>query len=176
MAVEKLKQGGWRFRWFDENHQRRSRSFKTRSAAERFERTIRAAEEDRRTALPDPLWRKMLREQLGARTEIAVEDFNPHGFFVYLLWSATEDRPLYVGMSTNVLARVGTHVVNPAKRPRITRVTLVKCFSAEDMEQTEGRLIEFYEPELNQLGPDHRHLQRQMPLPEAVAVLEESSP
>lgn len=166
----------WRVRYIDpQTGLRKSRGgFTTKIAAQRFEAEIVKLRDDTRAKLPEPLRRKVLRSQLGDFAEVEVEDLNPHGFYVYILWPASEDRPLYIGQSTNVLARVGTHIVNPAKRPRITRITLIKCYSEAAMHETEGRLIDFYEPELNRLGSDRKQIKRGLPLPEAVAVLEQN--
>ncbi|MGH2690315.1 MAG: hypothetical protein ACRDKW_16135 [Actinomycetota bacterium] len=176
MPVDRPHGGSWRVRWQDaDTGKRLSRSFKTKAAAQRFEAQMVGLRDEYRAKLPEPLRRRVLRAQLGDRAEVEVDDLNPHGFYVYVLWPASDDRPLYIGSSTNVLARVGTHVVNPERRPRITRITLIKCFSAADMSDTEGRLIQFYEPELNLLGPDRRPLRRSMPLPEAVATIEDGN-
>jgi hypothetical protein len=78
--------------------------------------------------------------------------FDPRGFFVYLLWGAGSDKPLYVGQSTNVLARLGSHLGNPARRYQIERVTLVRCRTARQMDDTEMRLITKHQPPMNIAG------------------------
>jgi hypothetical protein len=89
----------------------------------------------------------------GLLTERPDEGFNPNGCFVYLLWASNDDKvPLYVGKSTNVLARIGDHLRDPARRYRIHWVTLIRCRTERRMEETEGRLIRKYRPELNTAG------------------------
>jgi excinuclease UvrABC nuclease subunit len=89
-------------------------------------------------------------------TDIAADnidgDFDPRGFFVYFLWGNETDRPLYVGKSTNILSRLGTHLTDPVKRWQITRVTLLKCETAQRMDHTESRMIRHYQPPLNKAG------------------------
>ncbi|OHV52786.1 MULTISPECIES: GIY-YIG nuclease family protein [unclassified Frankia] len=79
-------------------------------------------------------------------------EFNPHGCFVYLLWGTDPDRPLYVGKSTNILARLGQHMSDSTRRYRVQRVTVIRCRDGRQMDRTEGRLIEEYQPTLNIQG------------------------
>lgn len=80
------------------------------------------------------------------------ESFDPRGYFVYCLWGADDDRPLYVGLSTNVLARLGQHMSNRERRYGVQRVSLIKCKSHAQMESTESRLIGEYQPIWNVIG------------------------
>ena len=80
------------------------------------------------------------------------EAFNPHGFFVYCLWGNDVDRPLYVGLSTNILARLGSHLSDKEKRYRVQRITLIRCKTHGQMVKTEIRLIDQYQPPLNTIG------------------------
>lgn len=78
--------------------------------------------------------------------------FDPRGNFVYCLWGSDTDIPLYVGMSTNILARLGTHLNDAEKRRRVERVTLIRCKTDRQMRQAEVRLIGEYQPPLNVVG------------------------
>lgn len=82
----------------------------------------------------------------------AVADrFDPHGNFVYTLRDRVGE-PLYVGLSTNVLSRVGGHLGRPDWRPRIDSVELLRCGSETSMRQTEGALIRRHRPPWNTVG------------------------
>lgn len=85
----------------------------------------------------------------GVMGEALAEGIDPRGWFVYTLWGADESRPLYVGMSGNVLARLGQHMNNPLRRPHIHRVGLLRCPDARRMRSTELRLIRHYAPPWN---------------------------
>lgn len=88
----------------------------------------------------------------GIATEVIGESFDPHGCFVYLLWGRDDQKPLYVGKSTNVLARLGTHMSTPEKRAKTTRTMLIRCASEQQMDATERRLIAKYQPPMNTQG------------------------
>jgi hypothetical protein len=85
---------------------------------------------------------------------IAEDGFNPHGFFVYFLWGSDTDRPLYIGKSENVLARLGHHMSDRMKRYRVMNVTLLRCETEREMEmeETETRMIVHHQPPLNTIG------------------------
>jgi len=87
---------------------------------------------------------------------VVVEGFVPFGHFVYLLWGPDEDRPLYIGQSINVLARLGKHVVASYAKD-IRRVTIMRCSAAKEMTDTEAYLIAKHRPLLNVTlnGTDH---------------------
>jgi excisionase family DNA binding protein len=157
VSIKRTEYGTWEVRWRDSDRRQRGKTLRTRSLAERFERQVRAEKEA--VEVPDifdPLWRKVLRSQLDDRAAIEVDGFNPNGYFVYLLWGRTEDCPLYIGASRNILARLGNHLVDPERRYLVARVTLVRCYSAEAMAATEAKLIDFYKPELNLLDGARR--------------------
>ena len=81
--------------------------------------------------------------------------FNPHGYFVYCLWGDDHSCPIYVGQSTNVMGRLGSHV--NTKGAQIRCVTLLRCRSQRQMEGIETRMIDHYQPPLNirgTRGPD----------------------
>ncbi|MCM3884292.1 hypothetical protein [Frankia sp. R82] len=80
------------------------------------------------------------------------KEFDPRGCFVYLLWGADPDRPLYVGKSTKILARLGQHMGDRQKRHRVQRVTVIRCRDGRQMNRTEEKLIAEYQPTLNILG------------------------
>lgn len=75
--------------------------------------------------------------------------FDPHGWFVYLLWGADTESPIYVGQSRNILSRLGSHLQDSAKRKMVKRVQLIRCKSAGDMDRLELQLIREYRPRLN---------------------------
>jgi predicted GIY-YIG superfamily endonuclease len=77
---------------------------------------------------------------------------DPGGFYVYLLWGDDETRPLYVGQSTNIFSRLGSHMSDPKKRYRIQTVSVIRCETERQMGTTELRLIRKYRPELNTAG------------------------
>lgn len=75
--------------------------------------------------------------------------FDPHGWFVYLLWGSDPEAPIYVGQSRNILSRLGSHLQDSAKRKMVKRVQLIRCKSAGDMDRLELQLIREYRPRLN---------------------------
>lgn len=159
-GIDRMPSGNYRVRWTDENGKRACKGgFRSMADARAFQRRV-LDDGGKQRAQPDPLWAKMLREQLGNRASIELAEFNPQGFFVYLLWPARMDKPFYIGQSINVLARVGAHMANPDRRHRVERVTLVRCHDEQTMLETEARLIQFYEPELNVLGPERQKVWR----------------
>lgn len=89
---------------------------------------------------------------------VAVADgFDPRGFFVYELWGEDSSRPLYVGQSSNVLARLGSHLGDAVKRASVRRVSLIRCRDFEQMDRLEARLIAQHQPPWNVIGTDgHR--------------------
>lgn len=74
---------------------------------------------------------------------------DPHGYYVYFLWSHTNDL-LYVGMSRNVLSRLGEHVRQ--RGYAIYRITVVQCPDEASMERTKARAIAQHKPEWNTVG------------------------
>jgi hypothetical protein len=78
------------------------------------------------------------------------EDFNPRGFFVYILWGDSEDLPLYVGQSAHILKRLGQHMQD--KEHLVKRVTVLRCPSRSKMDGMEARLISHYQPPMNKAG------------------------
>lgn len=88
----------------------------------------------------------------GIQTANIDSDFDPRGYFVYFLWGSDDQRPLYVGKSTNVLARLGSHLGDWRKRDQVERVTLLKCASVQQMDSAETRMIHHYQPPLNTVG------------------------
>jgi hypothetical protein len=109
-------------------------------AADRYVRHARQAEERAEAAL-DGLVMQHLDLQM-----------DPNGYYVYLLWGIEEDRPLYVGQSTNIFSRLGSHMNDPVKRARVRRVMVIGCKTERQMDSTELRLIRKYRPELNTAG------------------------
>lgn len=80
------------------------------------------------------------------------DGFNPRGYYVYCLWGTGTDCPMYVGLSRNILARLGSHLGNPQRRHSIERVTLIRCATERIMVATEARLIREHQPPWNILG------------------------
>lgn len=78
--------------------------------------------------------------------------FDPRGCYVYVLWGSSDVTPLYVGRSTNVLARLGDHLGDSTKRSEIERVRLVRCKNAKTMAETELRMIAQFQPPWNKVG------------------------
>jgi predicted GIY-YIG superfamily endonuclease len=100
-------------------------------------------------------------EELRARdaTSVVAGETSPsqysldtRGWFVYVLHGQTLDDVIYVGLSTNVLARVGTHMGSRDRRHLIERVTFIRCASKEEMRRREYELIRRLRPRLNILG------------------------
>jgi hypothetical protein len=68
----------------------------------------------------------------------------------YVLWGEDQERPLYVGKSTNVLARLGTHLADPVKRSQIRRWTIIECADGPSrLDEAETMLIAHYRPRYN---------------------------
>lgn len=88
-------------------------------------------------------------------TSIA-EAFDPTGYFVYLIWGDDPETPLYVGKSTNILARLGAHMTSD-KRPVTRQIQLFRCDDSDVMEITEARLIRHFRPPLNKRDVDVTH-------------------
>lgn len=104
--------------------------------------------------LRDEMETRVLNAVAGLEAAGLGEAFDPRGFFVYCLWGAEDDRPLYVGQSSNILARLGSHLGDPAKRRLVRSVTLVRCSTYRRMMTLEGRLIRKYNPQFNTAGCD----------------------
>jgi hypothetical protein len=83
-----------------------------------------------------------LMRELGAR------DFDPRGFFVYILWDA-EDEAVYVGQSANILSRLGNHMQDAEKRGQTVRASFIRCETRREMDATEAWLISKLDPKLN---------------------------
>jgi excinuclease UvrABC nuclease subunit len=90
-----------------------------------------------------------MRMQPGAINPVAI---NPHGFNVYILLTGLD--VLYVGQSTNILARLGSHLSDPSKRSAVTSVRIISCKTKREMDQLEMSLIGFYQPPLNIRGKE----------------------
>lgn len=81
------------------------------------------------------------------------DDFDPRGYFVYILRGANGE-VLYVGQSSNILARLGTHLGDTKKQPHVHRVSLIRCADARAMSAAERRLIRTHQPLWNVVGVD----------------------
>lgn len=95
-------------------------------------------------------------QQVALARSVALAEnqtFDPRGAFVYVLRSAAGE-PLYVGMSSNVLARLGAHLTNPDRRRHVAGVQLLRCRSQREAARIELRLIREYRPPWNIAGVD----------------------
>lgn len=89
----------------------------------------------------------------GFVSEAISDSFDPHGYFVYLLWGGPHlQSPLYVGMSTNIFGRLGTHLYDKRKHSYVTSVQLIRCESEPVMRKLELKLIRKYRPAWNIKG------------------------
>jgi hypothetical protein len=73
--------------------------------------------------------------------------FNQQGFFVYLL-IGHHDKPIYIGQSTNILSRLGSHM-SGNKRELTSKVQIIRCRNKKSMNLTESILIKQHQPMLN---------------------------
>ena len=91
--------------------------------------------------------------------ERVVETLEPAGHYVYVLLQG--DQVLYVGMSSNVLARLGTHTNDRRFLGRLTRVRLIRCKSRAAAIRVEAQLIRALCP-LHNIAqmPDTDHISR----------------
>lgn len=78
----------------------------------------------------------------------AAASFDPRGYYVYVLWSE-DDACVYVGCSTNILARLGTHMAPGNKGSAVAKVTLTRCDDKKTMLLLERRLISALRPRYN---------------------------
>jgi len=166
MGIKQTRHGTWQVRWRDSAGRQRAKTFKDKRQADAFAVQATGTATKGLDMSPnaewlhmlDPLWLRTLRRELGPDAAVDVGSVNPNGHFVYLLWGTSDDRPLYVGRSSNVLARVGSHMNDPKRRHRIARVTLVRCLTAAVAAETEARLIDLYDCELNLLDGNGRRI------------------
>lgn len=111
-----------------------------------------AANVERRESADDKAQAVMNRSLAQLADRQIDSSFDPRGWFVYTLWGADDIRPLYVGMSGNVLSRLGDHMRNPDRRYKVERVTLISCKSEARARSVESRLIARHQPPLNTVG------------------------
>lgn len=104
----------------------------------------------------------LLETSLGRRIEDVLDpdnpfdafdiELDPSGFCVYMLWGDDQSRPLYVGLSTNILGRLGSHMNCRDKRAQTRKVQIIRCGDEATMRQLEHDLIAKYQPPLNVVG------------------------
>lgn len=72
----------------------------------------------------------------------------PHitGFYVYALFGDDPNVPLYVGQSTSLLGRLGSHLSDAERRTEIRRIAVTPCGSRPEMYLLERTLIEQLRP------------------------------
>jgi predicted GIY-YIG superfamily endonuclease len=80
------------------------------------------------------------------------QTIDPAGCYVYVLWGADHEVPVYVGQSMNICQRIGAHMSDREKRALTRSIELIPCASADLMDRTELRLIREYRPLLNVVG------------------------
>lgn len=148
----------YQVRWIDTAHKERARQFSRMGDARAFKaeiereliddrlersRAFRAAERERT--------RKVYETRLSRHVvDLSQPGFPVRGFFVYFLWGCEDaDRPLYVGKSTNVLARLGIHLADPSKRVEVERVSILRFETKAQMDIEEVRLIRLHCPAWN---------------------------
>lgn len=100
----------------------------------------------------DAAERRIERALGSISTASLAEAFDPRGFFVYCLWGESDQVPLYVGQSGNILNRLGSHLGEARKRHKVTRITLLRCKNRGAMDRTEQSLIRRYQPPWNTTG------------------------
>jgi len=89
----------------------------------------------------------------GLTVATVAKGMSPRGCFVYMLWERKgAEKPIYVGKSTNIFARIGDHMRDPARRKRIGWVTFIRCEDTDRMKRAERKWIGHYKPELNIQG------------------------
>lgn len=113
---------------------------KVDSVAEKISRISEKPERERRSRL-----RHTVSSRIG-------DAFDPHGYYVYLLWGDDDETPLYIGQSRNVLGRLGSHLQDREKRHLVRRVQLIQCSGVATMNRTEAALIREYLPPMNTVG------------------------
>lgn len=122
----------WQARYLDPDGDERGKSFGRRADAEQF---------------------LAMREKLRVRSELLASDgdgIDPCGWYVYLPWEVRDDeKPVYVGSSGNILARLRAHLGSSKRRSRVGWMTLIRCTSEKAMLAREGALIRKNRPEWN---------------------------
>lgn len=112
-------------------------------------------------AKAEEFWRSRVSRAYARGTELTAalssgikkDGINPRGWYVYILWPGKDaEKPLYVGRSSNIFARLGSHMNDPQKRYDTWWVSIIECNGETDMCETEGRLIGHYRPRLNVVG------------------------
>jgi hypothetical protein len=159
-TVEKLPSGRYRVRYYaDGKRLKAPTTFRTKTAAQKFLATVEADMiRNVFDAEREELCRRIEEAKEEAARQIAAESidgsFDPAGCFVYILWGADPDRPVYVGQSSNVLGRIGEHMGDRGKRELTRRVQVIRCQDKAVMNQTEAQLIRALRPLLNIAGQE----------------------
>jgi hypothetical protein len=112
------------------------------------ERSERAAE---RRAL-DRLRVRAERDAVAAINAVQPDVLTrPWGCYVYFLRDHS-DRIMYIGMSTNLMLRLGVHLTTPGRRGLIASISVIECRDEATMRRMEGVAIREHQPPWNVLG------------------------
>ena len=95
----------------------------------------------------------------------SVLDLPASGFYVYIAWGTDKKRPLYVGKSRNLLARMGQHSQSSAWWKYMQRLAVYAYPTEADALNAEAEAIGELQPEYNLAGVTRRPLQPYKPKP-----------
>lgn len=96
---------------------------------------------------------QIARSDLASFVTAAPGGFNPHGWWVYLLWPSKDaDAPVYIGRTGSIFERIASHWRGREKLYGTHWITLIQCADERTMERTEERLIRHYQPQFNKHG------------------------
>jgi hypothetical protein len=91
------------------------------------------------------------RIEMAGVKELTLDGISPHGFYVYVLYGH-DGQVQYVGQSTNILSRLGSHMGARWKRDETARVKLIECAHQDQMKRLEAVLIRRFTPPWNTFG------------------------
>lgn len=120
-----IKEKGKFIRWAQETQ-------KMDPADASFERAVAWKDQEQEIRVPDPI---------GVHTIWPAE---PNGFYVYFLHSI--DKILYVGKSSNIYARIFSHITDKNRGKQIQRISTIQYRTKEEMDLEEIRLIRELQP------------------------------
>lgn len=82
----------------------------------------------------------------------SVLELPAHDHYVYVAWGTDKNRPLYVGKSRSLLARLGQHSQNSLWWHHLTRLAIYSYDSEREALRAEAEAIAEYQPEYNRAG------------------------